>query len=110
MSLDVSVAHEVACTRISLRGDPKLGRVLSLLHVLEIDSATWPRSAVLLDLRELKTRLSQDEQVRLAWEAAHALRRMKKVALLAPPGRLREGAGTRVFDDEEAARRWLGEA
>lgn len=109
MSFDVSVAHEVRCVRITVRGDPKLGRLLSLLQVLEIDSASWPRDAVLVDLRALLGRLSPDEQSRLAEEAARALRRMRKIAVLAAPGAMRESSGVRVFVEDGEAQQWFAQ-
>lgn len=108
VSFDVSVAREARCIRITIRGDASLGRLQSLLQVLEIDSSTWARDAVLIDLRQVQSRYSPDEQSRLAADAAGALRRMKKIALVGPQGRLRESMGVRAFDSDEAARAWFG--
>jgi hypothetical protein len=108
MRFDVSIAHEALCTRVGVIGEPSLGRLLSLLQVLEVDSATWPREAVLLDLRGLRKPLSHEELSRLATEAARALRRMKRIAVLASDGGPREIAGVRLFADAQAALRWVG--
>jgi hypothetical protein len=108
MSLDVKVIPACAWTRVAVGGEAGLGRLLSLLQVLEVDSHGWSADAVLLDLRELHARFDPDEQLRLAWEVARVLRRIKKVALLAPQGRLREAAGVRLFAAEDEALRWLG--
>jgi hypothetical protein len=110
VSFDVSVAHEARCVRVAIKGDPRLGRLLSLLQVMEVDTASWQPAAALIDVRELQTRLAPDEQSRFGWEMAQALRRIKKIALLAPAGRMRECPGVRVFDDEDAARDWLATA
>ena len=107
VSFDVNVTHAGRCCRVVLNGRVGAGRVLSLLQVLEIDSAGWPGDAVLVDLRELEVELEPDDQLRVAEAASLRLRRMKKIALLARPGRLREQAGVRVFDDEGAALHWL---
>ena len=108
MSLDVKVTPASAWTRVALGGEAGLGRVLSLLQVLEVDSHGWGGEGVLLDLRGLHARFDPDEQLRLAWELARVLRRIKKVALVAPEGRLREAAGVRLFTTEADALRWLG--
>jgi hypothetical protein len=107
VSLEVSVKHQDGVVRVLVKGEASLGRLLSLLQVLEVDAPSWPAACALLDLRPLQARLACDEQARFAWEVARALRRMKRVALLAPRGRLREAAGVRVFDDEQAAQHWL---
>jgi hypothetical protein len=110
MRFDVSIAHEAPCTRVDVTGEPSLGRLLSLLQVLEVDSLTWPREAVLLDLRGLRPPLSQQELARAATEAARALRRMKRIAVVVGGGGEREIAGVRFFVDAEAALGWVGGA
>ena len=103
----MKVTHEAACTRVAVQGEARLGRMLSLLQVLELDSRTWPHERLLLDLREFDSVLDAPEQERLVLDAARLLPRMRKIAFLAPPGRLREGEGVRVFPDEDEALRWL---
>lgn len=110
MNLEITVAHDAQGTRVVLAGRPRIGHLLSLLQVLEIDSADWRHPAVLLDLRGMHTRLSAAEQASLAAEATHCLRRLKRVAFLAPAGRLREGGIVRVFEEEADALRWLESA
>jgi hypothetical protein len=107
MRFDVSIAHEAACTRVGVIGEPTLGRLLSLMQVLEVDSASWPRESVLLDLRGLRTPLDQDGQTRLAAEAAPRLQRMKRVAVVAADTGVREAEGVHFFGDAEAALKWL---
>jgi hypothetical protein len=107
MRFDVSIAHEASCTRVGVIGEPSLGRLLSLMQVLEVDSASWPRDAVLLDLRGLRAPLSAEEQARLAADAAPRLRRMKRVAVLAAGAGKPEVSGVRFFGDAQAAVKWL---
>ena len=107
MRFDVSIAHEAAWTRVGVIGEPTLGRLLSLLQVLEVDSTSWPHPAALLDLRGLRCPLSHEEQGRFCSEAVHALRRVKRIAVLAPGSGRPEFGALRVFDDAEAALRWL---
>lgn len=107
MEFDVTVSHERACTRVSIRGECGLGRLLSLLEVLEFDSPTWPHDTLLLDLRHVRLRLDEDEQYRLAGEASGVLARMRKVALLTEDGPLREASDVHAFSQEAQALRWL---
>lgn len=83
MDLDVTVTHEPGCTRVLISGDPPLGRLSSLMQVLEIDSATWRNRDVVLDLRKLQTRLDRSEQ-ELLREIAERRLRAKRVAMLWP--------------------------
>jgi hypothetical protein len=109
MDFDVRVTPEACCSRVTLQGQAGLGRLLSLLQLLQLDSPTWTQQAVLIDLRGLQSGLSDDEQVRFASEVAQALRHMKKIAILSAPLRMREAGGVRTFDDEDAALQWLGQ-
>lgn len=103
----MKVSRVPGYTRVELGGQPGLGQLLSLLQVLEVDSQAWPRDGALLDVRGVETRFGPEDQQRIAHEAAHQLRRLKRVAVLCAPGRLREGAGLRVFETELAAVTWL---
>ncbi|HET8748681.1 MAG TPA: hypothetical protein VFM98_24010 [Ramlibacter sp.] len=106
MRFDVSIAHEAGWTRVGVIGEPTLGRLLSLLQVLEVDSAAWSHPALLLDLRGLRTPLAREEQQRLAAEAHRVLWHLKVAVLGAstePPPR----DELRFFADAEAAREWL---
>jgi hypothetical protein len=109
MRFDVSIAHEAAWCRVGVIGEPALGRLLSLLHVLEVDSAAWPREEALLDLRGLRTPLTREEQSRFAQQAARSLRRMKKIAVVAASASAADEGPLRFFADVEAAQRWLAD-
>lgn len=108
MEFDVSVTHEPICTRVAICGDCGLGRLLSLLSVLEFDSPSWPGdNTLLLDLRAARLRLDEDEQYRLAGEASGVLARMRKVALLTRDRQLCEASDVHSFSEEGQALRWL---
>ena len=107
MRFDVSIVHETPCTRVVVMGEPTLGRLLSLVQVLEVDSASWPRDTVLFDLRGLRVPLSHEAQCRLAVEAARSLRRMKRIAVLGADCGQADTAGVRFFDAADAALHWL---
>lgn len=108
MSFDVKVTHDEACARVRIEGSAGVGRLLSLLKVLEVDCRSWTAPAVLLDLRAVEPPVDEAAQVEIAEAAARALAPLRKIALLVPPGTGREAAGVRVFHDEAAAREWLG--
>ncbi len=107
MEFEVTVTHEKAFTRVAIQGECGLGRLLSLLQVLEFDSPNWPGDTLLLDLRQLQTRLDEDEQYRLAGEASGVLAHMRKVAFLTRDGPLREASDVHAFSEEAQALRWL---
>jgi hypothetical protein len=104
MKFDVVVTQEVRWTRVEVQGRAGLGRLLSLLKVLELDSRTWGQAAVLLDLRGFSSALGADEQ-REFMAAAVAGFGGKRVAFLAAPGTMPAADG--VFNDEASAHRWL---
>jgi hypothetical protein len=79
MSFDVKVTHETGCTRVVVLGEARLGRLLSLLRVREVDCASWPQDAVLLDLRQLSGALAPSEREELAAEAVQRLHRPIRV-------------------------------
>lgn len=106
MDFDVSVTREARCTRVQVAGQGGAGRLLSLLQVLALDSATWPATPVLLDLRQLEPALAGDAQLQVAGAAARAFGQ-RRVGILAAPGSSREVPGLRAFDDAAAAEAWL---
>jgi hypothetical protein len=109
MNFDVTVTHEPRCTRVRVQGQGGAGRVLSLLQVLSVDSASWPTRAVLIDVRGLHPPLQGDEQSRIAEAAADAFAQ-RRVAILAMPGSMQDACRPPAFDDEAAAHAWLADA
>ena len=109
MRFDVSIAHEAPCTRVVVIGEATLGRLLSLLQVLEVDSASWPHPAMLLDLRGLRAPLSREAESRLAAAAARGLRHLRRIGVLAGNAGRPEVAGVRFFAETGKAMQWLGE-
>jgi hypothetical protein len=107
MDFDVTVTHELRLVRVCLSGAAGLGRVLSLLALLEVDGKDWTEPAVLLDLRGVLPPLTDDEQAQVATAAAHALARLERIAILSVTGATREAGGVRAFVSEAEAREWL---
>ena len=83
--MDVTVTHAGPRTRVVIRGSAPLGRLLSLMQVLDVDSACWPHEAVLVDVSGLELPLAEPERARLQEQARRCLRRMKQVAFAWEP-------------------------
>jgi hypothetical protein len=81
MSFDFKVTPGPQHTRVILAGEATLGQLLSLLQVLQVDSAAWPRDAVLLDLSELRTAFTQAQRTQLQQEAVRRLERIQCVTV-----------------------------
>ena len=81
MSFDFKVTPGPQHTRVTLAGEATMGQLLSLLQVLQVDSAAWPREAVLLDLSELHTDFSQSERTQFQQEAVRMLARVQCVSV-----------------------------
>jgi hypothetical protein len=82
MSFDITLHDEEHAhqTRVVVTGRATLGQLTSLLHVLEVDSATWRHDEVVLDLSGLKSVFSPAEQELLGQVARTRLPR-KQVQL-----------------------------
>lgn len=118
MDFDVAIANEARWMRVTITGQPSIGQLLSLVHLVGVESETWDQDRVLFDLRGIETPFSREEQFRIGEEAAASLSHMSKIASVVPPERVtrvseraarRSGANVCVFDDEQAARAWLQE-
>ena len=109
MNFDATVTHERRWSRVRVQGKGGAGRVLSLLQVLSVDSASWPTRAVLIDVRDLQPPLQREQQLELAQAAADAFAQ-RRVAILALPGSVCDASELRAFEDEAAAQAWLADA
>jgi hypothetical protein len=116
IGFDIGIAPGPHFIRVTVTGQPSLGQLLSLIHLLGVESETWQDDRVLVDLRSVATPFTREEQFRIGEEAAASLSHMEKIASLVPPERLtrvsekaarRNGANVSVFDDEAAAVDWL---
>jgi hypothetical protein len=118
MSFDVAVARTSRYVRVTVTGVPGIDELLSMIHLLGVESETWQDDRVLVDLRGVATEFSRQEQFRLGEETAASLSHMEKIASVVPAERVtrvsektakRMGANLCVFDDEAAAIRWLAQ-
>lgn len=116
MSYDVAIEHGAQYVRVTITGRPDIGELLSMIHLVGVESETWPEHRVLFDLRGVETPFTRPEHFRMGEEAAASLSHMEKIASLVPPERgtrvseraaQRNGANVRVFDDEGQASAWL---
>lgn len=116
MDFDVAIAEQTRYVRVTVTGSPDFTQVLSMIHLLGVESETWREHTVLVDLRGVSTPFSFAEQFRIGEEAAASLSHMDKIASLVPAERVtrvsekaarRNGSNVRVFDDEGQAIAWL---
>jgi chromosome condensin MukBEF MukE localization factor len=116
MDFDVAIDATAHFVRVTVSGAPDIGEVLSMIHLLGVESETWEDHRLLVDLRGVRTPFSRLEQFRIGEEAAASLSHMDRIASLVPPERVtrvsekaaqRNGTNVRVFDDEREAVGWL---
>jgi hypothetical protein len=116
LNFDLHVAHEADHACVQVAGRPSFEQVLSMLHILGVDSGEWEPEVLLLDMRQVETVFTREQQFRLGQEAALSLAHLRKVATLVPAERItrvsekaarRNGTNVRVFGDEQAALAWL---
>jgi hypothetical protein len=115
-SFDVAVKQMADHTLIRISGLPSHEQLLSLAHLMGVDSGGWASDCALVDLRDVATPFTPEQQFELGREVAASLAHMRKLASVVPPSRVthvsekaaqREGTNLRVFDSVEAALAWL---
>ena len=116
MNFDVVIDQTARYVRIALTGSPSIGQMLSMIHLLGVESETWKQTATLVDLRGVSTQYTQQEQFRIGEEAASSLSHMDRIASVVPAARItrisekaarRNGIELCVFSDEKQAVEWL---
>ena len=116
MNFDVAIDLELHFVRITVSGQLAIEELLSMIHLLGVESETWNEDRVLVDLRSVQTVFTLLDHYRIGEEAAASLSHMGKIASLVTPERVtrmsekaarRSGTNVRVFDDERAAVAWL---
>lgn len=115
-SFDLAIQREPQYIRVAVTGEPSIGQLLSLIHLLGVESETWEETKVLVDLRAVDTVFTREQQYRIGEDAAASLSHMDKIASLVPAERItrlsekaakRNGVNVCVFDNEPAALAWL---
>ena len=116
MSYDVSVTQQAFYTRVAITGAPTIDQLLSLVHLMGVDSDSWKHDCLLVDLRKVSTPFTETEQFSIGKEAAASLAHLRKIASVVPAERVtriseraarRDGTNVCVFDDEKEALAWL---
>jgi hypothetical protein len=116
MNFDVAIDNRAHYMRVTVTGRPEIDELLSMIHLLGVESETWPEHRVLVDLRGVATPFSRLDQFRIGEEAAASLCHMDKIASVVPPERItrvseraaqRNGTNVRVFEQEGEAEAWL---
>jgi hypothetical protein len=119
LNFDVLVSSEVDHVRVTVAGTPSIDQLLSLVHVLGVDSVGWRHQLLLVDLREVRTLFTPEQQYRLGQEAACSLAHLRRIASVVPVERItrisekaarRDGTDVRVFDNQDEALSWLRSA
>jgi hypothetical protein len=116
MDFDVVIDKKARYVRVAVTGSPSIGQLLSLIHLLGVESETWTQSAALVDMRGIDTKFTEREQFRIGEEAACSLNHLDKIASVVPRERItrisqkaarRNGTNVFVFDREEEAVAWV---
>jgi hypothetical protein len=114
MSLRFEVEHRAGYSVIRVEGDPSVGQFLSFLHVMGVETAAWPATRVLFDLRAVQTLTSAGDHDAIGEAAARQLPHLQRIASLVGPRRItceppsrRSDAALILFTDEAAAVAWL---
>ena len=116
LTFDLAILREARFIRVVVTGLPSIGQLLSLIHLLGVESETWEQDRVLVDLRAVETDFSREEQFRIGEEAGISLSHMDRIASVVPASRItrvsekaarRNGVNVCVFGDEQEALAWL---
>lgn len=116
MSFDVAITQHRDYTRVLVTGNPSIEELLSLVHLLGVESGGWETELAVVNLRGVQQLYTEEEQRRLGHEAACSLAHMRKIASVVPSDRVtrisekaarRNGTNVQVFSDEKEAVRWL---
>ena len=118
MNYKVRIREEADHTRMTITGQPTIDELLSLFHVIGVQSEDWSPDVLLLDLRGVTSRYPQEQEFRVGQEIVTSLSHMKRIASVVPTDRItrlaeraarRSVVSIRVFDDEALALDWLRE-
>ena len=116
MSLSFKIEHREGYAVVRVDGEPSLGQFLSFVQLMGVESAGFPFSHVLFDLRGVRTLTSFGEHEAVGEEVARHLGHLRRIASVVPPDRLtraseerarRSGIDITVFTEEGDAIRWL---
>ena len=116
MSLSFDVEHREAYSVVRLHGAPTLGQMLSMIHLLGVETSGWPIKRVLFDLRGIRTLKSFTEHYAVGEQTARELRHLNRIASVVDVDMIthasektaqRSGVNLTVFTDEDEAVRWL---
>ena len=116
VAIEKSVEHRERFTVVRLSGAPSLGQFLSLLHVIAVDSRSWPNRSVLVDLRGIASLRATTDHFVIGQEVARQLGHIDRLASLVSTERItrvsekaaqEQGANLVIFTEEDAAVGWL---
>lgn len=113
---DLSVKRRDGYMRVVLSGAPSVGHILSLLHVLGVESEAWPHPRFVMDVLGVSTPLTTQDEFEIGLQMSTSLRHLDRVAILVRSERVtrvseraavRNGVEVRVFDLESEAVAWM---
>ncbi|TWO73119.1 STAS/SEC14 domain-containing protein [Caenimonas sedimenti] len=116
MSFDVLIQRDAHFMRVKVAGHPSLDQLLSLFHLLAVESETWVHNTLLVDLRRVESQFTEAEQAEVGREVAASLAHLRRIASVVPTHRLtriseraakQNGMDVCVFDVEDDAIDWL---
>jgi hypothetical protein len=116
MAFEIAVHKKRSYVRVTVSGSPSLEAFLSMLHLIGIESEGWKASAVLFDLRGVRTKFEPHEHGEIGLQVAASMMHVERVAALVRPHRYtqagervgrRNGLDVRMFVDEATALVWL---
>ena len=116
MNYKVKITQEAGHARLTVVGEPTFDELLSLFHVVGVQSGEWPHDLLLLDLRGVTTRYPPEQEYRVGQEIVTSLGHLRRIGSVVPTDRItrlseraakRSWLRVRVFDDTAEAMDWL---
>lgn len=116
MDYSVKVTEHADYVRVVLSGLPSIDQFQAIFGVLGVESGDWAHEVMLLDMREVESKFSLEDEYRIGSDFVANLGHLRKVASVVPTERMtgtceraarRRRAELRVFDSEHQALDWL---
>jgi hypothetical protein len=116
MAYDVVVGQDAHFARVKVTGHPTLDQMVSLFHLLSVQSESWAHDTLLIDLRGVESQFTEEEQAEVGREVADSLSHLRRIASVVPAHRITRiseraarlnGMDVCVFVVEDEAVAWL---
>jgi hypothetical protein len=80
MAYEVAIGQDAHFARVKVSGHPTFDQLLSLFHLLSVQSEDWVHDTLLIDLRGIESQFTEEEQAELGREVAHSLAHLRRIA------------------------------